>query len=528
MFLKVCVNSTTFLYAGNDTYLPDDPESCPNEGISDGYWIYLTVSGVLLMLAILSVGWPVLFYKLFRKTLTHKRYRKFVKKSYTNGKLNFARKVALGNYPIGNIIIILSLMINLAHVSIYWRRAYLPADICLDQFDPEWRFELAFTIYFIIYFIWRSFGELDNFSFWSRVSTIVDLVTIPHIFVSLARDRDWLGTRFLRILWFNHFIALLNHLPISRRFIALETLLTLLTSVVTFWLACSGAIHLLEVTGDPWNNFNNRHNDLNFEDYTYFIIVTISTVGYGDISPQTEAGRFFIIILIVLGLFLIGYLTPTISELLSTWSRYSGSYIQLTDVKHVVVAGHITGESAGHFLRGFQHADWNDDYTKVLFLHPTEPDSVLKAILNKCTQSVGYFKGCVLNDEDMHRVNMDRASAAIILSPGYSRNPESDDESNLMRIISIKNAYCHVKIIAQVFQLQSLQQVLSLYHWDSSKDTIICKNKLKLGLMAQNCLCPGISTLLSNLVYPISSSDLVANSSWQLEYCKGQHHTHYS
>ena len=509
------------MYTANDTYLPDDPERCSKEGISDEYWIYLTVSGVLLVVVILLVGWPVIFYKLFRKTLTHKKYRKFVKKSYTNSKLHFVRKVALGKYPVGNIIISLSLMINVVHFCIYWRRTYMPPDICLDQFDPEWRLELACTIYFIIYFVWRSFGELDNLGFYLRVSTIVDLLTIPHIFVSLARDRDWLGLRFLRILWFNHFITLLNHLPITRKFIVLDSVITLLTSIVTFWLTCSGAIHLLEVTGDPWNDFNNGHSDLNLPNYMYFIIVTVSTVGYGDISPQTEAGRSFIIILIVLSLFLIGYLTPTISEIFSYWSRYAGMYIRITDVKHVVVTGNFTGESARHFLRSFLHPDWNDNYTKVLFLHPSEPDCTMKAILKKHTQSVSYFKGCVLNSEDMSRVNMDAASAAIILSPSYSKNPESEDESNLMRIISIKNAYRHIKIIAQVFQLQSIQQVLSLAYWDSSKDTIVCKNKLKFGLMAQNCLCPGISTLLSNLVYPISSSDLVANLSWQLEYCKG-------
>ena len=39
----------------------------------------------------------------------------------------------------------------------------------------------------------------------------------------------------------------------------------------------------------------------NLVDALYFSIVTIATVGYGDIHPATQAGKFFAIVLIVLG-----------------------------------------------------------------------------------------------------------------------------------------------------------------------------------------------------------------------------------
>jgi len=320
-------------------------------------------------------------------------------------------------------------------------------------------------------------------------------------------------------MWFNHGISLLYQLSI-RKFQHLNHIFTILLYFLTFWLACSGAIHLIEVTGDPWNEFNNRHSDLKFHDYIYFLIVTMSTVGYGDISPQTEAGRIFLILFIIGSLFLLGYFTPTISEILSSWSRYSGSYTKITDEKHVVVSGHITPESVRSFLRNFLHPDWNDDYTKVIILHPNDPDYELKTVLKKYN-SIQYFRGSVLNTEDMTRVNMDTASAAILLCPNYSQNPDCEDESNVMRILSIKNAYNNAKIIVQVFHLQGVRKIFSIPDWNRNEDTIICKNELKLVLMAQNCLCPGISTLLSNFIYPMASSDLVANQTWQLDYCKG-------
>lgn len=37
-------------------------------------------------------------------------------------------------------------------------------------------------------------------------------------------------------------------------------------------------------------------------DATYFAVVTISTVGYGDLSPQTASGKLFTIVYVLCGL----------------------------------------------------------------------------------------------------------------------------------------------------------------------------------------------------------------------------------
>lgn len=41
-------------------------------------------------------------------------------------------------------------------------------------------------------------------------------------------------------------------------------------------------------------------------DSAYFCVVTLATVGFGDISPQTHVGRLFTIFYIVLGVALLG------------------------------------------------------------------------------------------------------------------------------------------------------------------------------------------------------------------------------
>jgi len=61
--------------------------------------------------------------------------------------------------------------------------------------------------------------------------------------------------------------------------------------------------------------------NLSFIDALYFTIVTISTVGYGDISPATTTGRVFGIVLIVIGIGTFLTLITNVTQLLVARGR---------------------------------------------------------------------------------------------------------------------------------------------------------------------------------------------------------------
>lgn len=45
---------------------------------------------------------------------------------------------------------------------------------------------------------------------------------------------------------------------------------------------------------------------LSWVDAIYFCIITLTTVGYGDISPQTDIGKLFTAVYVLLGIGIIG------------------------------------------------------------------------------------------------------------------------------------------------------------------------------------------------------------------------------
>lgn len=57
--------------------------------------------------------------------------------------------------------------------------------------------------------------------------------------------------------------------------------------------------------------------NMSFSDSLWWSVVTVTTVGYGDIYPQTAAGKMIASVLMLLGIGFIGILTSTITEYFS-------------------------------------------------------------------------------------------------------------------------------------------------------------------------------------------------------------------
>jgi potassium large conductance calcium-activated channel subfamily M alpha protein 1 len=57
----------------------------------------------------------------------------------------------------------------------------------------------------------------------------------------------------------------------------------------------------VENSGDPWRNFENQH-PITYWECLYFLLVTMSTVGYGDIFAKTDIGRIFIVAFIMISI----------------------------------------------------------------------------------------------------------------------------------------------------------------------------------------------------------------------------------
>ncbi|XP_013413785.1 calcium-activated potassium channel subunit alpha-1 isoform X2 [Lingula anatina] len=380
--------------------------------------------------------------------------------------------------------------------------------------------DLAFNVFFMIYFFIRFVAAPEKLWFLLEIYSFVDYFTIPPSFVAIYLDRNWLGLRFLRAVRLMNVPDILQYLSILQTSNSIR--LAQVVSVVTsFWLSAAGFIHLLENSGDIFFDFNNPQF-LTYGECVYLLLVTMSTVGYGDVACKTVLGRTFMIFAILGGLAMFASSIPEIIDLIGTRQKYGGTYKKEHGKKHIIVCGHITYDSVSNFLSDFLHKDREDVDVEIIFIHKHLPDLDLEGLFKRHFTQVEFFQGSVMDANDLQRVCVKEADRCMVLADKYCSDPDAEDAANIMRAISIKNFHSDIKITIQLMQYHNKAYLLNIPSWDWKKgDDAVCLAELKLGFIAQSCLAPGFSTLMANLFTMRSYKTSPDTPQWQNDYLRG-------
>ncbi|XP_076251004.1 calcium-activated potassium channel slo isoform X3 [Rhynchophorus ferrugineus] len=434
---------------------------------------------------------------------------------------DWAGELISGQTTTGRILVVLVFILSIASLVIYFIDAsYEGVEHC-----EEWsknitqQIDLAFNIFFMVYFFIRFIAASDKLWFMLEMYSFVDYFTIPPSFVSIYLDRTWIGLRFLRALRLMTVPDILQYLNILKTSSSIR-LAQLVSIFISVWLTAAGIIHLLENSGDPLD-FDNPH-PLPYWTCVYFLIVTMSTVGYGDVFCHTVLGRTFLVFFLLVGLAIFASSIPEIIDLVGTRSKYCGEYKREHGKRHIVVCGHITYESVSHFLKDFLHEDREDVDVEVVFLHRKPPDLELEGLFKRHFTTVEFFQGTIMNPIDLQRVKVHEADACLVLANKYCQDPDAEDAANIMRVISIKNYSDDIRVIIQLMQYHNKAYLLNIPSWDWKQgDDVICLAELKLGFIAQSCLAPGFSTMMANLFAMRSFKTSPDTQVWQNDYLQG-------
>uniref|UniRef100_A0A8B9M5C9 BK channel n=1 Tax=Accipiter nisus TaxID=211598 RepID=A0A8B9M5C9_9AVES len=398
----------------------------------------------------------------------------------------------------GCVLVILVFLLNIGALIIYFVNLAEAEEFKISFPDSILYVDTGFNAFFLLYFGLRFVAADDKLRFWLELNSLVDFFTIPPVFVSYYLKRNWLGLRFLRALRLLELPRILQFLRITKNNYSIK-LSKLFAIFISTWLTAAGFIHLVENHGDPWVQPANSQS-LSYFKCMYLVMMTMSTVGYGDVVVQTTLGQTFIIFFIIGGLVLFANFIPEVVEIVESHKNYKSSYEVVSGKNYIVVCGNITLESVTTFLRDFLLRDKGNVCTEILFLGESLPSLELEAVFKCYSAYTTFFYGSALNSEDLKRVGMESANACLILADVHSPQPYTEDTSNIMRVLSIKNHYPNTRVILQIIQSRNKVYLPNIPSWDwRTGDSIVCFAELKLGFIAQSCLVPGLSTLLTNL-----------------------------
>ncbi|XP_034127922.1 calcium-activated potassium channel slowpoke isoform X28 [Drosophila guanche] len=526
-----CDQSTVESLADDPTDSPFDADDCLKVR---KYWCFL-LSSIFTFLAGLLI---VLLWRAFaficcrkepdlgpndpkQKEQKASRNKQEFEGTFMTEAKDWAGELISGQTTTGRILVVLVFILSIASLIIYF------VDASSEEVErcQKWsnnitqQIDLAFNIFFMVYFFIRFIAASDKLWFMLEMYSFVDYFTIPPSFVSIYLDRTWIGLRFLRALRLMTVPDILQYLNVLKTSSSIR-LAQLVSIFISVWLTAAGIIHLLENSGDPLD-FNNAHR-LSYWTCVYFLIVTMSTVGYGDVYCETVLGRTFLVFFLLVGLAMFASSIPEIIELVGSGNKYGGELKREHGKRHIVVCGHITYESVSHFLKDFLHEDREDVDVEVVFLHRKPPDLELEGLFKRHFTTVEFFQGTIMNPIDLQRVKVHEADACLVLANKYCQDPDAEDAANIMRVISIKNYSDDIRVIIQLMQYHNKAYLLNIPSWDWKQgDDVICLAELKLGFIAQSCLAPGFSTMMANLFAMRSFKTSPDMQSWTNDYLRG-------
>uniref|UniRef100_A0A8D9A0J7 Potassium channel subfamily T member 1 n=1 Tax=Cacopsylla melanoneura TaxID=428564 RepID=A0A8D9A0J7_9HEMI len=263
------------------------------------------------------------------------------------------------------------------------------------------------------------------------------------------------------------------------------------------------------------------HRHLNLFQATYYVVVTFSTVGYGDFVPDIWPSQLYMVIMICVALIVL----PTQFEQLAfTWmerQKLGGSYSshRAQNEKHVVVCSTtLHADTIMDFLNEFYaHPLLQNHY--VVLLSPMELDTTMRMILQVpiWAQRVIYIQGSCLKDGDLARARMNEAEACFVLAARNYSDKTAADEHTILRSWAVKDFAPDVPQYVQIFRPENKLHV-------KFAEFIVCEDELKYALLANNCTCPGASTLVTLLLHTSRGQEgQISQEEWHRLYgrCSG-------
>ena len=195
--------------------------------------------------------------------------------------------------------------------------------------------------------------------------------------------------------------------------------------------------------------------DFTWPQALYMIVVTFTTVGYGDFSPVTVYGQLVSMFVLIFGVALVSAKINQISTVIATVNHYKKKYLTNPDVGHIVITGAITEENLEALLGEHFHPDHKTadkfEVEDVIIMNPTPPAPFIKNMLvhDENYMKLSYYEGDVLDDEHLADVSIKQAKHAHLLVDPHSKNHELDDARIIVRATALKHSNPDISVHAQ-------------------------------------------------------------------------------
>lgn len=266
---------------------------------------------------------------------------------------------------------------------------------------------------------------------------------------------------------------------IARNFLQSSTIKRLLIILLLVVLLFGAVIHFIE-----------PYNFKTIFDGIYWVIVTVSTVGYGDFAPKSMVGRILSMVLIFLGAgFMTFYMATIAATVIETLNGLTRGKIAFNGTNHIILIG--WNEKTKQMIEQFEQIK---SKTNIILI-----DYSLKKSPRK---SIHFINGDPTEDHTLIKANVKQASIVFISSDQQKDEDEADMHS-ILSLLAIRGLNSSVYCLVEILSKEQTQNAVR-----AGADEIIETNALSSYMMVNSIFSHGISTPLIQLLDQLKGSRL--------------------
>jgi len=261
-----------------------------------------------------------------------------------------------------------------------------------------------------------------------------------------------------------------------------------------------GAIIVIALLGATFEfNVNEDFNSLG--DAVWWVLVTMTTVGYGDRVPITPGGRIIGITVMFLGVALVSLFTAIESSIFVARQIKEGRGLEQIKLKnHLMICGwNFNGEQIVNSL--LKHSKKK---SQIVLINQLNEDAISDVLTNFSALKIKIVYGDYTKEAVLNRANIASAEAAIVL-PDFSVSlGEKSDERTILATLSIKAINPKIKVYAHILNRENLSHIKK-----AKADDVLLSDAYTGYIMASHILAPGIPQTIEQLFSEDSEHNLI-------------------